>query len=146
MSVMNPVATLLAFALVACASAPPALPSPDAGVRPVVARDNLDGEWKLVRLNDQPYDGSLTFAGPSVRFRFCNTGSGRLSRNGDKLIVGAPFQMTEMACVDPLVPGRDREAEALAVLRLPMTMELTPPDRLRLVNEAGSLDLVRTRG
>jgi hypothetical protein len=36
--------------------------------------------------------------------------------------------------------------QAAAILRGPMTMEITPTDRLRLINEAGTLDLVRPQG
>jgi hypothetical protein len=32
--------------------------------------------------------------------------------------------------------------EAYAILNQAMTMELTPPNRLRLINEKGTLDLV----
>jgi hypothetical protein len=46
-----------------------------------------------------------------------------------------------MACLGP--QGSAVEERALAILTRPLTMELTPPDRLRLVNEAGSLDLLR---
>jgi hypothetical protein len=35
------------------------------------------------------------------------------------------------------------EEQAYAVLTTPITMELTPPNRLRLINEKGTLDLVR---
>jgi hypothetical protein len=36
--------------------------------------------------------------------------------------------------------------EAYAIVSRTMTMEFTPPNRLRLINESGTLDLVRSGG
>lgn len=64
------------------------------------------------------------------------------TRNGDKLTLGIAMSfMTERGC-DPATMAV--EAEAHAILSRTMTMQLTPPNRLRLVNEKGSLELVRS--
>jgi hypothetical protein len=65
------------------------------------------------------------------------------TRNGDKLMVGTELApRTERGC-DARTERLDQAA--YDILRLAMTMELTPPDRLRLINEKGTLDLVRQR-
>lgn len=109
----------------------------------MVASDVLDGHWSITAVNGRGLSGpSLVLEGSAARYRLaCNSGSGAVSRNGDKLFL-SDAALTEMACE----PSRmQAEAEMIAILRLPMTMELTPPDRLRLVNEAGTLDLVRRK-
>jgi heat shock protein HslJ len=140
---MNRLIYLLALALAACASGPLPLPPPDADVRPVVARDVLDGQWAIAAVNGRPLSGlSLTLSGKSARYQLaCNSGFAAVSRNGDKLFL-ANTVLTEMGCE----PARIQlDSDAIDILRFPMTMELTPPDRLRLINEAGTLDLVRQR-
>jgi heat shock protein HslJ len=137
------IATILLTAslLAACASGPPPLLPPEMNVRPVVQKDNLDGRWTIAALNGQPMTGlMLEFAGTTLSARLaCNGGSGTISRNGDKLMLDR-LMMTERACTPDIQRIDDL---AGAVLRLPMTMELTPPNRLRLVNESGSIDLIR---
>lgn len=127
--------------LAGCASGPPAVLPPEMNVRPVVRKDNLDGRWTIEALDGQPMTGlSLEFSGTTLSARLaCNGGSGTISRNGDKLVLDR-LMMTERACA-PDVQRIDDLAGA--VLRLPMTMELSPPNRLRLINESGSIDLVR---
>jgi heat shock protein HslJ len=63
------------------------------------------------------------------------------TRNGDKLILGSDYSFkTERGC-DPETMAL--ETQAYAILVKTMTMELTPPSHLRLINENGTLDLVR---
>lgn len=135
----------LALALAACATGPVPLPPPDAEVRPLVGGDRLDGSWTVRAINGQAAaKASLTLRGADVSVRLpCNSASGSMTRNGDKLFVTA-LAMTEMACLDPRVSAA--EEQMIAVLRLPMTGEFRPPSDLRLVNEAGTLDLVRQGG
>lgn len=47
---------------------------------------------------------------------------------------------TERGCDERIIA---QEEQGYAIPRLPVTMELTPANRLRLVNEHGTLDLVR---
>ena len=140
---MNRLALLLPLALAACTSGPEPLPPPDAEVRPVVASDRLDGTWTVRAINGQEAaNTSVTLGGDSLTLRLpCNRGSGRFSRNGDKMFVTAPLAVTEMVCLDPGAAAA--EEQMLRIVALPMTMELSPPASLRLVNEAGTLDLVR---
>lgn len=109
----------------------------------MVTKDNLDGRWTIAAVNGRALSGvSLTLQGGAAAYRLaCNSGAGKVSRNGDKLFL-TDAALTEMACD----AGRMQiDSEVINVLRVAMTMELTPPDRLRLVNEAGTLDLVRHR-
>lgn len=134
--------TLLTAALLtACASGPPALLPPEMDVRPVTQKDVLDGRWTIAAVDGKAVTGlSMEFSGTTLSARLaCNGGSGTVSRNGDKLVLDR-LMMTERACA-PAVQRIDDLA--LAVLRLPMTMELSPPSKLRLINESGSIDLVR---
>ena len=64
------------------------------------------------------------------------------TRNGDKLTLGREMSFrTERGCDAATMALDDK---AFAILNLTMTMEFTPPDQLRLVNEIGTLDLVRS--
>ena len=133
-------------------------------VRPVVARDNLQGRWTITAVNGQQgnclwiefggeglgtvtrrADGGLNVGSPQPPTRAylgCNYWHPNgWSRNGDKLTFGVEMsRRTEMGC-DAATTALDDEA--YAILRKTMTMELTPPNRLRLINEQGTLDLVR---
>jgi hypothetical protein len=155
---------LLPLLLAACASGPTPLPPPDAEVRPVVQRDNLQGRWTITAVNGQQASGywldlgaegvpnprdverakGINITKPATRARIGANDWADLSwtRNGDKLqIVGG--RQTERGFADPVAYAQEEQAGR--ILRLPMTMELTPPDRLRLINESGTLDLVRSR-
>ena len=160
-------AFLLPFALAACASVesiPPAL-HPQEEVRPTVVSDGLRGKWSILSVNGQAASGGAWLelgaegppvvaqrpdggfnigvpGAPTTAFLGCN--SLRLNgwtRNGDKLALGINGAMrTERGCDERIMA---QEEQGYAILRLPVTMELTPPDRLRLVNENGTVDLVR---
>ena len=126
-----------------CAAAvPPAsIVPPEAEVRPVTAADPLDGRWTVTAVNGRQVAGlwlELSTGRASYSLG-CNSGGGELSRNGDKLFIDKAF-LTERGC-DAAREGTERQA--IAVLRAAMTMELTEPNRLRLVNEFGTIDLVR---
>lgn len=63
------------------------------------------------------------------------------TRSGDKLILGLEMShMTERGC-DPATEAL--EEATYEILRKPMTMELASPNRLRLANEKGTLELIR---
>lgn len=141
---MKTAAVLAILLLAACATGPVPLPPPDADVRPVTVRDDLNGRWSIVTIGGTPVSGmSLAFAGTTLRAALaCNGGGGTISRNGDKLFLDR-LALTERAC-EPARMALDEQVAA--ILRLPVTMEFTPPGRLRLINEAGSLDLIRQGG
>lgn len=157
----------LPLLLVACASTPAPLPPPDSEVRPAVAKDVLQGRWTITAVNGRPVsrlwlelgsegppvvtrraDGGVN-AGGQQPLTVANLGCNQLrlngwTRNGDKLMLGVEgSSKTEIGCDAGTMAT---EEQAHAILRLPMTMEITPPARLRLINEAGTIDLVRDQG
>lgn len=153
----------MAFALAGCAAAPIVVEQPTAEVRPVVVGDNLQGRWSIIAVNARPVTGlwlelggeglaTVTQTGngvfvasprpPTRAFLGCNDWNpSGWTRNGDKLVLGTEMSpRTERGC-DPATTAL--EEEAFRILHQAMTMELTEPDRLRLINEYGTLDLLR---
>jgi heat shock protein HslJ len=132
-------------------------------VRPVVASVSLQGRWTITTVNGRQSDGlwlelggegiatvtkrgnSIYVASPQPQTRSylgCNDWypSG-WTRNGDKLTLGREMsRRTERGCDAARMALDD---QAYAILHETMTMELMPPNRLRLINEKGTLDLVR---
>jgi uncharacterized membrane protein len=135
----------LPLALAACSAIPAPVSQPPAPqspvVRPVTLQDRIDGRWTVRTLNGQQASGLwLEFDGGSARYNLaCNGGGGHLLRNGDKLSINQAV-LTEKGCDRTRMQIDDA---AIAILRRPMTMEFTPPDRLRLINESGTIELVR---
>ena len=110
-------------------------------VSPLLATDRLDGRWRIARVDDRVLSGpTLEFAGQSANWNLaCNSGGGILSRNGDKLAIDQAM-LTERGCGD----GREAiDSSIIAILRQGMTVEITSPDGLRLINSEGTLDLQR---
>lgn len=156
-------AVLLPLALAACASVPEPAPQPVEEVRPVVAQDKLQGRWTIVAVNGKASPGLWLELGGEGIGAITQTGNAVYvatplpeteamlgcnwwrpngwSRNGDKLSFGLEMStMTERGC-DPEVIAL--EELTYSILRKTLTMEMTPPDRMRLINEVGSVDLVR---
>lgn len=159
-------ALLLPVALTACASVASIPPAADQQeeVRPAVTSDDLRGRWSILSVNGQAASGAwleLGAKGPPVVARRPDGGFNigvpgapttaylgcnwlRLNgwtRNGDKLALGINgATRTERGCDERIMA---QEEQGYAIFRLPVTMELTPPGRLRLVNENGSVDLIR---
>ena len=163
---MKAFAFILSLALTACVSVPSIAPAAQLQkeVRPAVVSDNIRGRWSILSVNGQEAsrawlefgaegppvvaqrpDGGFNIGVPGVpttAFLGCNwLHLNGWTRNGDKLALGinGAFR-TERGCDERIMA---QEEHADAILRLPVTMELTPPGRLRLVNENGTLDLVR---
>jgi len=132
-------------------------------VRPVVANDSLQGRWTITTINGRQSRGlwlnlggeglgTVTRTGSSIyvaspqpqtrAFLGCNDWHPNgWTRNGDKLTLGREMShRTERGC-DAATMALDDEA--YAILNEAMTMEFTPPNRLRLINGNGTLDLVR---
>lgn len=162
-------ALLLPLALAACAVRADTPPLPAAAVRPAAhdapptATADLRGRWTIVAVNGRPE--------PGLWLELGGEGIASITRQGSAIYVGSPQPPTEayLGCNwwrpsgwtregDRLTLGREmstrtergcdaaREAlddEAYAILTKPMTMELTQPNRLRLTNETGTLELVR---
>lgn len=103
-------------------------------------------DWAVAAINGRPTGSSpgyfLSFANGAVSGKFgCNSFQGSFSSNGDHLFV-EQLVATEMACGPP---AGDFEREGLEVLGSNMRMERVE-GRLRLVSEAGSIDLARPLG
>jgi len=154
---------ILTLTLGACSTPVESRPPARVEVRPVVASDRLEGRWLIAAVNGKRTSGlwielgregpaTITKKGDAIyvaspqpltrAFLGCNDWhpSG-WTRNGDKLALGTEMsRRTERGC-DEATTAVD--AEAYAILHQTMTMELTPPSQLRLVNEGGTLDLVR---
>lgn len=160
---MTRISLALCLFLSGCAQAPVAAPRERPPVGLVKPTDTLQGRWSIVSVAGRPTAGlwlelggegpvSLTrqdnaiFVGapqPPTRAHLgCN--DWRLNgwtSNGGTLSLGVEASIiTERGC-DPEV----MEIENLAhtIMRRPMTMEMTSPDHLRLINGFGSVDLVR---
>ena len=110
-----------------------------------VAPDSLDGtRWSIVAVNSQPTGGGasyyLAFEGGSLSAKFgCNSIGGPYSQNGDHL-AATGLDQTLVGCPDP---SSQFETQGLAILGSNMRVERLSGTRLRLVSEAGSLDLRR---
>lgn len=102
--------------------------------------------WTVTAINGRETGGtssySLVFTSDRVAGRFgCNSFEGAFSRNGDHLAVDQ-LVATEMACGPP---AGDFESEGFRVLASNMRVERIG-NRLRLVSEAGSIDLAPRSG
>lgn len=160
---------LLPLTLAACTAPPTLLPTVVhpivTDVRPVVASDRLQGRWSITAVNGRNTVGLWLELGGEGLGTVTRTERGTMvgspqprtqaylgcnqwhpngwARNGDKLTLATEASVrTERGC-DPGTVELDDQA--YAVLRNTMTMEFSPPDRLRLVNEYGTVDLVRDR-
>ena len=133
---------LLALSGCASAAAPMLAGPPELQTRPVTAADRIDGRWTIKAVNGQEVGGLwLELANTQATYQLgCNSGGGDLSRNGDKLFIDKAL-LTQRGCDAARLAV---EEQAIKVIRAAMTMEFTEPDRLRLVNEWGTIDLVRS--
>lgn len=128
-----------------------------------MVKDNLQGRWAITEVSGQPANGLWLELGGEGPVTITQSERGTLigapqpatkaylgcnnlhlngwTRNGDKLSHGIEYSViTQRGCDDATMAIEKR---AHAILSKTMTMELTPPDRLRLINEHGTLDLVR---
>ena len=154
---------ILPLALAACSTGKVALPPTQTDVRPIVAKDDLRGRWTINSVNGRQGNGLWLELGGEGPGTVTKTENGLLvgsplprtqahlgcndfrpngwTRNGDKLTLGVEMsRRTERGC-DAASEALDDEA--YGILRRTMNMEFTPPDRLRLINENGTLELVR---
>jgi hypothetical protein len=160
---MTRLALLIPFALTACAGTIPAVPPPAPEVRPVVAQDNLQGRWTVTAVSGRPVHGPWLTLGGEGLGTASDTGNGIVigspqpptraylgcndlnlngwARNGDKLTLGIQYSMKSERGCDLATMALEEQVHA--ILARTMTMELTPPNRLRLINEVGTLDLLR---
>jgi len=110
-----------------------------------IAANTLAGtSWSVVAVNGQPTPGGadyyLQFGDKAVNAKFgCNGMGGQYKVNGDHLSV-ADLQQTLMGCPEP---AASFERQASVLLRSNMRVETIGGERLRLVSEAGTIDLKR---
>ena len=110
-----------------------------------IAPAGLDGtSWTVTAINGRPVPRGgaqfVNFADGHLSATFgCNRFSGVYSLNGDHLSA-ADLAMTEMACGEPAMTF---ERLGGAVLSSNMRVEQIDGTRMRLVSEAGSIDLRR---
>ena len=133
---MRPLA--LAALLAACAPgpAPPPAPTP-----------SLIGEWRVIAVNGQPVAGKARIVPPIMSIDFgCNSGRFGFRVEGSVLKPVGPMGTTEMACVsadDSPSTVMLREDEGFRIAFRPMQATFYGENRVRLANEAGTIDLAR---
>jgi heat shock protein HslJ len=109
-----------------------------------IASNTLAGtNWSVVAVNGKAPAGTgeyyVQFTDKAIGAKFgCNSMSGDYKINGDHLAVGNMVQ-TEMACPEP---SMSMEREASVLFRSNIRAEKIG-DRLRLVSEAGTIELKR---
>jgi len=110
-----------------------------------IAASTLAGtSWSVVAVNGRPTPGGpdyhLQFGDKTINAKFgCNGMGGQYRMNGDHLAV-ANLQQTLIGCPEP---AASFEREASALLRSNIRVETIGGERLRLVSEAGTIDLKR---
>ena len=160
---MKRLALLVTIIPAACSTGNVPTPTTQAEIRPVVAADSLQGRWSIAAVNGKQTNGLWLDLGGEGLGTVTRTGNGIFvgspqprtraflgcndwhpngwSRNGDKLTLGREMSYrTERGCDEATMALDD---ETYAILNKTMTMEFTPPNRLRLINENGTIDLVR---
>ena len=110
-----------------------------------IAENRLAGtSWSVVSVNGRPVPAGpgyhVQFTARDISARFgCNSMSGQYRVNGDHLSTGNLVQ-TEMACPEPAMSF---EREAGVLLRSNVRIERSGGERMRLVSEAGTIELKR---
>ena len=108
---------------------------------------SLSGRWRVIMVNDREVDGSVEFTPPRFKINFgCNDGRGGFRQESDRMIVIWPFGTTERGCVTPQggpTEAMQHEDEGFRIAARPMRVEFFAADRVRLSNEAGTIDLRR---
>ena len=124
---------LLTLALVGCSV-------PDSRSAPAGLSET---SWSVVAINDRPTPGPgyfINFANRRISARLgCNNISGTWRLNGDHLAASDLVQ-TEMGCPEPAMTF---ERLGSAVLGSNMRVERIDGAAMRLISEAGSIDLRR---
>lgn len=156
-------ALILPLALANCSMGKVPLPATQAEVGAIVAADRLQGRWTITSVNGRQVAGPWLELGgegigtvittntaifvasprpPSQVHLGCNDWyPNGWARNGDKLTFGIEMShSTERGC-DAATMALDDEV--YAIVGKAMTMDYAQPHRLRLINEKGSLELVR---
>ena len=110
-----------------------------------IAPNTLAGtSWSVVSVNGRPVPGGsdyyVQFSDRTLSAKFgCNAMGGAYAVNGDHLSV-ANLEQTLMGCPEPAATF---ESQGSAVLRSNVRVEKIGGERLRLVSEAGTIELRR---
>jgi heat shock protein HslJ len=101
-------------------------------------------DWTVVSINGRRTGGGanyyLQFTDTMLNAKFgCNAMGGKYALNGDHLSVPS-IEQNAMGCADP---AGAFEAQGSAILRSNVRVERTSGERIRLVSEAGTIDLDR---
>ena len=142
------IALLFALALAGCGAPGDRLSDGQAEPWQNAATDAPTGlagtNWTVLAINGRATPGGagyfITFAGSEIAAQFgCNRISGGWRLNGDHLSTSDLMQ-TEMGCPEPAMT---LERLGSAVLASNMRVERISGETMRLVSEAGSIDLRR---
>jgi heat shock protein HslJ len=100
--------------------------------------------WTVTAINGRPTPGGaeyfIQFADSTLGARFgCNSIGGPYRQNGDHLSVGS-LEQTLIGCPEP---SASFERDGSSVLRSNMRVERIGGERVRLVSDAGTIDLRR---
>ena len=111
-----------------------------------VEQSGLAGDWRVVAINGRPSNGRLSIRPPILSASFgCNDGRGNGRIDGNRLVV-TTMAVTERGCIDPdgsPAATMQREEEGFRVVTRTSMAAFSGPDRVRLSNEAGTIDLQR---
>lgn len=134
---MRPLA-LAALLTAACAPVPaPPAPAP-----------SLIGEWRVTAVNGRPVTGVARIVPPILVTNFgCNSGQSGFRIEGSVLVPVGPMATTERGCMNALDDGpseaAQHEDEGFRIVHRPMQVAFYGPNRARLSNEAGTIELTR---
>jgi hypothetical protein len=129
---------IAAVGLAACAQTAPPLPAPP---------PSIEGEWRVLAVNGRPTSGSARIAPPIFAIDFgCNSGRSGYRIERFALVPVGPMGTTERGCVtlqDAPTDAMRHEDEGFRIAHRRMQVTFYGPDRARLSNEAGTIDLAR---
>jgi heat shock protein HslJ len=106
---------------------------------------SLMGRWRVLSVNGRPVVGSAHMATDRSILNFgCNDLLGAYRQDGERLVVIPPISTTERGCVTN--EGSPTEAalhedEGFRIAARHMRVTFFGPDRVRLSNEAGTIEL-----
>lgn len=130
---------VIAFRLAACAQTapPPTLTHPP----------SIEGEWRVLAVNGRPTSGSARIVPPIFAINFgCNSGRSGYRIEPSALVPVGPMGTTERGCVteqDAPTDAMRYEDEGFRIAHRRMQVTFYGPDRARLSNEAGTIELAR---
>jgi hypothetical protein len=129
----------IAVSLPACA---PSAPPP-----PLAPPPSIEGEWRVLAVNGRPTSGSAKIVPPLFRINFgCNDGRSGYRIEPSALVPVGPMGTTERGCVtvdDAPTDAARYEDEGFRIAHRRMQVTFYGPNRVRLSNEAGTIDLSR---